>query len=95
MTSVGSRFGLRLKIKAVPGASNSEISGWLGDSLKVRVAAPAERGKANAALEAYLAIVLEVPKRCVKVIAGHSQPNKTVAVETSDAAALMRRLPPK
>ena len=31
------------------------MAGWLGDTLKVHVTAPAERGKANAAIETILA----------------------------------------
>ncbi|HSD71700.1 MAG TPA: DUF167 domain-containing protein, partial [Thermoanaerobaculia bacterium] len=46
--------GLELRIKVVPGTSRSEIVGALGDRLKVRVAAPPERGKANDALVALL-----------------------------------------
>ena len=41
---------MELEVKVVPGASRSEVTGWLGDSLKIRVAAPPERGKANAAV---------------------------------------------
>jgi len=93
--SGGSHFGLRLKVKVVPGASTTEIAGWLGDRLKVRVAAPPERGKANALLEDHLATVLGVPKRCVTVVAGHGQPNKTIAIDLPHAADVMQRLPPK
>ncbi len=46
---------ITLKVKVVPGASRTQLSGWLGDMLKVRVSAPPEKGKANAAVEALLA----------------------------------------
>ena len=41
----------RLTVKVVPGASSSAIAGWLGDSLRMRLSAAPERGKANAAVE--------------------------------------------
>jgi len=37
-------------VKLSPGSSRDKISGWLGDSLKIRVCAAAESGKANAAV---------------------------------------------
>lgn len=35
---------VRLKVKVVPGASRPGVAGWLGDALKIRVAAPRRRG---------------------------------------------------
>ncbi len=32
--------GVQISVKAVPGASRTRIVGWLGDHLKVAVAAP-------------------------------------------------------
>ena len=46
---------IRLQLKVVPGSSKDEVAGWLGDALKVRVGAPAERGRANAAVEKLVA----------------------------------------
>jgi uncharacterized protein (TIGR00251 family) len=42
--------GLVLRLKVVPGASRSQLAGVLGDRLKLRIAAPPEAGKANAAV---------------------------------------------
>ena len=69
--------GLELRLKVVPGASRSAIAGELGDRLKVKVAAPPEDGKANAAVCAALNAWLGVP---VEIIAGHGNPLKTVRV---------------
>lgn len=49
----------------VPGASKSEISGWLGDALKIRVAAQPEKGNANAAVVAVLASGLGLPEKAL------------------------------
>ena len=45
----------RLSLKVVPGSSRDEIVGWLGDSLKVKVKALPEKGRANEAVVALLA----------------------------------------
>jgi uncharacterized protein (TIGR00251 family) len=62
----------------VPGASRSEIAGVLGDRLKVRVAAPAEGGKANEAVLELLRGWLGTED--VRVASGHGGPAKTIRV---------------
>ena len=71
---------VRLSIKVVPGASRETLAGWLGEALKIRVRAPPERGKANAAVERVLASALGLPSKQVRVIAGQTSPRKTVEI---------------
>ena len=71
---------IKLPIKVVPGSSRNGIAGWLGDRLKVRVTAPAERGKANRAVEATIAAALYVSKERVRVVTGQTSPRKTVEI---------------
>jgi uncharacterized protein len=71
---------MKLTLKVVPGASSNGIAGWLGDSLKVRVAAPAESGKANAAVKEVLATALNIPKQAVKIVSGNTAPRKVVEI---------------
>ena len=82
--------GVEIRIKAVPGASRSRVVGMLGDELKIQVAAPAEKGKANAAIEKLLAECLGIPRRAVSVISGMSSPRKVVRV-TGIAAGQVRK----
>lgn len=67
-----------MRIKVVPGASRSEIVGPLGDRLKVRVAAPAEGGKANRAVIELLRKRLGVSN--VEIVAGATAREKIVRV---------------
>jgi uncharacterized protein (TIGR00251 family) len=76
----------------VPGASRSGVTGWLGDMLKVRVTAPAERGKANAAVEALLAKALGVAKDGVRVVSGMTSPRKVVEIAGLSEAEVRSRL---
>jgi len=64
----------------VPGASRSQIAGMLGDALKVQVAAPPEKGKANEAVIALLAAKLQLPRSDISLIAGATSPRKTFLV---------------
>ena len=81
--------GVEIAVKVVPGASRSRLMGLLGDALKVQVAAPAEKGKANAAVAALIAGKLGVAVKAVEIVAGQTTPNKRVRVMgvTPSAAA--------
>lgn len=84
---------VRLVLKVVPGASRSVVAGWLGDTLKVRVSAPAERGKANAAVEALIAETLGVGSERVRIVAGRTSSRKIVEISSVSDAVIDRRLP--
>ncbi|WP_371293788.1 DUF167 domain-containing protein [Haliea sp.] len=79
-------------MKVVPGASRSEMSGWLGDMLKIRVPAPPENGKANAAVEALLAEKLGVPRSAVTIIAGKVAQRKVVEIQGLSLSEVMGKL---
>jgi hypothetical protein len=86
---------MQLKLKVVPGASRSEISGWLGDTLKLRVAAPPEKGKANKAVEALLCEALGHSAGAVRIVSGHGSPRKTAEIEglsTEDVRRCLDRI---
>lgn len=72
--------GVLLAVKAVPGARRGQVAGVLGTRLKVRVAAPPEDGRANAAICELIAAELGRKPRDVRVVTGHSSPEKTVQV---------------
>jgi hypothetical protein len=82
----------RLPIKLVPRSSREGIAGWLGESLKVRVRAAAERGKANAAAERVVAEALGVPVDRVRVIAGWTSPRKVMEISDLSETEVRRRL---
>ena len=50
----------KLKIRAVPNAPKSHCAGAYGDGVKIKIAAPAMDGKANAELIKYLAKTLGI-----------------------------------
>jgi uncharacterized protein len=83
---------VRLRVRAQPGASRSEVVGWQGDTLRVRVQAPPLEGRANAAVIELLAKALGVPRRSVRLERGETSREKVIAVDDLDEAEIRRRL---
>jgi uncharacterized protein YggU (UPF0235/DUF167 family) len=83
---------LRLLVTLTPGASSNTIVGRHGDGWKVRVAAAAERGRANTALVALLAETLGVPPAAIRVAAGQTYRRKVVEIDGLDEEEAGRRL---
>jgi len=70
-----------LRIKARPGAPKTEFKAIMDDeTIKVDIAAPAENGRANEALIAWLAQELDVNRNGVKVISGAGERLKLVKI---------------
>jgi uncharacterized protein (TIGR00251 family) len=84
---------LKLAIKVVPGASKDAVVGWLGEALKLRVAAQPEKGKANKSVEKLLAAELGLPMKNVQVLSGKTSPHKIVGIEGLSKTELMEMLP--
>ena len=79
-------------VKVVPNSSREMIAGLLGDRLKVKVVQPPEDGKANRAVEEFLARTLGLAPSHVTVIAGHSRPQKTIRVVGLTAETIRTKL---
>ncbi len=82
----------RFSIKVVPGASRNEIVGWMGETLKVRVSAPPERGRATEAVQELLAASLAVPASDVRIMSGGSSPRKIVEIRSLSDEAVRERI---
>jgi len=81
-----------LKIKVVPGSSRNHIAGWLGESLKIRVTANPEKGKANDAVVTLLADTLKIPKQDITLSSGASSPRKVFKISELSHSEIKSRL---
>ena len=70
-----------LELHVQPGAKRSEFAGMHGERVKIRLAAPAHEGKANAALIEFLAGHYGVPRRNVRIAAGLKSRRKRVVID--------------
>jgi uncharacterized protein (TIGR00251 family) len=82
----------RIRLRVSPGAARSTVVGRHGDGWKVRVAAPAENGKANDVLVRLLAGWLGLPRTGVELVSGHTRRDKIVELSGIDEAEARRRL---
>ncbi len=73
---------LVLQIHVQPGASRTEVAGMHGDCLKIRLAARAVDGEANACLVDFLADKFGVAKRAVSIDGGATSRRKRVSVQS-------------
>jgi uncharacterized protein len=69
-----------LEIKAVPGASKTELTGIKDGRLRIRIAAAPEDGKANAEMLGFLSKTLDCPKRDLQLLSGEKSRLKTIAL---------------
>jgi uncharacterized protein len=82
----------RVRLRVSPGARSSELVGRHGEAWKVRVAAPPEGGRANEAVLELLAEKLQLPRRSLSIVSGHTAREKVVRMEGIDRAEGERRL---
>jgi uncharacterized protein (TIGR00251 family) len=79
---------LSFKVRVVPRASRSEISGEHDGALRVRIAAPPVNGAANDELIRTLARAFEVSRSNVEIVAGHNSRSKQISVRGAQACRL-------
>jgi uncharacterized protein len=71
----------RLAVHVAPRAGADVVGGWRGDELIVRVTAPPDGGRANAAVCRTVSRALHVPKSAVSVERGGASRHKLLAIE--------------
>jgi uncharacterized protein (TIGR00251 family) len=76
----GTRGEVQFRLKVVPGASRSRIVGELDGALKVTVAAPPEKGKANRAVVDLLARTLGIKPAAIRIESGAASQFKSCRV---------------
>ncbi len=70
-----------LKIKVIPKSPKSELVEAMADgTLKIRIAAPPEKGKANTELIKFLSKHFNAPKEAITIVSGKNDPLKLVKI---------------
>jgi uncharacterized protein len=84
--------GASFAVRVVPRAGRTAVAGVRGEALLVRLAAPPVDGAANDALLAFLAALLDRPKRDLAIATGHTSRDKRLVVQGMTADELLARL---
>jgi uncharacterized protein len=82
----------RLAVRVAPGSARPAVVGRHGTGWKLRVTAPPERGKANAAVVRLVAGAAGVAEQDVRVVSGHAARDKILELTGIDPDELERRL---
>lgn len=86
--------GLMLAVKVQPRASRNEVSGVLGEELRIKVTAPPVDAAANEAVLRFLAETLQCGRNQVELVRGNTSRHKTLKLTGLNAAAVLAKLGP-
>ena len=83
---------MKLQIKVIPSSSKDCIAGWLDDSLKVKVRAPPDKGKANKAVIKVLEKNLDLPKGSISISSGSTSSRKVIEIDCEENNIIHQKL---
>lgn len=83
----------RVTVRVTPRSGKDSIESGAGGVCVVRVTAPPDEGKANAAVCKVVASALGVPKSSVSVVRGHTSRTKTLEISGLTDEQVQQRLP--
>ena len=73
--------GVLLRLHVQPKSSKTKICGQYGDRLKISIEAPPVDGKANKAIQAFLAKFFKVPKSSIELVSGITSRKKNFLIK--------------
>jgi uncharacterized protein (TIGR00251 family) len=88
------RQGVAIRLRCRPGSPTTAIRGVHAGALRLDVAAPPEKGKANKEVVAFLARALGLPRDAIAITAGEASRDKSVelrGVSEDEARARLAR----
>ena len=80
-----------LRVHVVPNAKSDCVVGEHGDTIKIKLRAPAVEGKANAALLRFLADQMKLPRHAIVLQSGQRSRDKLLRVDGLSEEEVRRR----
>jgi uncharacterized protein len=84
--------GLTFLVKVQPRARRNEITGVVGDALKLSLTAPPVEGRANDAVVEFLADFFDIPRSSVTITSGKTNRLKAICICGIGVEQLQRKL---
>ncbi len=84
--------GVTVEVLARPGASRTAVLRLEPRGIVVGIAAPADKGKANAELVRYIAKLSGVVRNSIEIVRGENSRSKAIRIATSDPAGAAAKL---
>lgn len=81
-----------LSVRVQPRASRNEVTGLVGDQLKIKLTAPPVEGEANAACLKFLADLLDLAPSRLEILRGAHSRNKVIRITGLTQAEVQARL---
>ena len=82
----------KIAVQISPGASKNEIMGMVNDVLRIKIAAPPVKGKANKELIDYLSHLLGISKDKLDILKGHTSKNKIISIDGLSKVSVLEKL---
>ena len=82
----------KIPLQVYPNAGRNEVMGFTEGILRVKIAAPPVKGKANKELVAFLAQLLGVGKGSINIVKGHTSRNKLITIDGLSREDVIRQL---
>ncbi len=83
---------MNLNVRVQPRASRNSVEIGTDGTVRVRVTAPPDRGKANEAVVKLLSKNLGIPKSSVRIMRGHTSRSKLVQIEGMNLDSAIKRI---
>ncbi len=84
--------GVLLELHVQPRASRNKVVGLYGNRLKVAIQAPPADGKANKALQVFLARLFDVPKSRIVLKSGASSREKSFLITNVSSKDILSKI---
>ncbi|NGX34905.1 MAG: hypothetical protein K1060chlam1_01265, partial [Candidatus Anoxychlamydiales bacterium] len=72
---------MNIKVKIIPKSKVNQIIGFKEDTLKIRIKASPEKGKANKELIRFIAKRLSISQSRISILSGHTSRIKKLSIE--------------
>ncbi len=84
--------GCTISVRVHPGAKRNAVTGTHDGALKISLTTAPTDGRANAALIAFLAQRLKIPRASIELVSGHTSRSKTLRLTGITTAEAESRL---